>query len=209
MLGVGEGLLSHPHLCSLLTPPGTEERSSSGKICLFQRKDIGCHFTLPFCGHPARAFPEHDTDRRASCEQSPSREAGDDSGGVLCAQVFAFVNLPEWPDKLSPGSPVGLGFRQGIFCLRNIPIVPITLGTGTLNMVRTGPAEADSPGPCSWSPREASQRLALSARLPVSDAQTHPHLRTWWVLSMPCYRSQGSLAPRLWGSPRDFSWGAG
>lgn len=87
---------------------------------------------------------------------------------VLFARVSAFVHLPEGPDKLSPGSPVG------IFCPRNIPVVPITLGTGTLHVVRTGPAEADSRAPCSWSPGEASQRLALSSWPPVSDAQTHP-----------------------------------
>lgn len=80
----------------------------------------------------------------------------------------------------------------------------VTLGTGTLNTGGTGRAEADSPGPCSRSPGEASQRLALSSRLPVSDAQTHPHLGTWWVLSTPCCRSQSLPAPRVRASPPEL-----
>lgn len=94
MLGVGQGLLPHPHLRSPLPPPGTEEMSSPGKICLFQNKEIYSHFTLLFREHFSACvfsslspFPGHDV-HRAFWEQSPRGETGAGSGGSpVCTGV--------------------------------------------------------------------------------------------------------------------------
>lgn len=47
---------------------------------------------------------------------------------VIFALVFAFVNPPQWPEKLSPGTLVNPWSREATVWPRNIPIIPVTVG---------------------------------------------------------------------------------